>query len=109
MSLRNKRKTELPQSVLRFQRQLPLLQVLKNLSKVVKRRRGFLSECPGECIHVLSDIAYNCLKGNLRFPPAKLKRLKRHRNSMLKLINAKGVNRGKRRLLVQEGGFLGSK
>ena len=60
-----------------------------------------------ELVHCICDCVHNILQGNIPVTDEEKERLKRHRHCLRELVKKKTSDK-KRKLLIQEGGFLGS-
>jgi hypothetical protein len=70
------------------------------------KRKKIISSCSSDNIKALSELALNTLKGNLKVKPFQLKQLRKHRTAIRKLSKRNVSEKTKRKLLIQNGGFL---
>jgi hypothetical protein len=71
----------------------------------VSGRKKFLKTCSNDCINKISECAKNLLNENILIKPSHLKKLSRHKHTLRALVLKKTAV-GKRRRLMQKGGFL---
>ena len=84
------------------------LDFLKVLSKATpKQRRAVLEGANKDLINAICECALNCLKGNVQLTPLQKKKLTRHKQTLRSLANKKYPLAKKKKVLVQNGGFLG--
>jgi len=88
---------------LRVKKYIP---VLKRISKLGDRaRRDYVRKCDREFINCVSECAKNIIKGNVSLNDRQKARLRRNRND-LRAVSVKKTSLGKKRRIVQKGGFL---
>ncbi len=84
---------------------LPLLARLAKSSG--KTRSDALKQCDKTVISVLSEIALNCIKGNIPLSTVQYKRLRRYAR-LLEDLSKKRTSLKTKKRLIQRGGFLGA-
>jgi hypothetical protein len=77
------------------------LQVLKTAHP--KLRKAIISNCNKELVNCISECALNVLNGNL---PCNARKLRKHKAALRKVVDRHVPLSGKKRLIVQRGGFL---
>jgi hypothetical protein len=83
------------------------LEFLKSISKCNElSRKQSLTSCSNDSIKAISEIALNTLKGNLKLTPLQIRQLKKHKKNVRQLAKKKLSVKEKRKLLIQQGGFL---
>lgn len=91
----------------RLRRNFNKLKLLKKAKK--SQRRKLLEAADNDLILCLCDCANNILKGNVNLNPKQKKQLARHKGAIRSLVSRgkskKTINK-KRKLLIQQGGFL---
>jgi hypothetical protein len=91
---------------LKFNKILNCLQELEKLSSApIKERKRLLLEFNDCVIDAISEIALNCLKGNIPLKSCDFKKLKKHQN-ILRIISQPNKIKYRRNILIQKGGFL---
>ena len=91
---------------LKFNKILNCLQELEKLSSAdIKERKKLLLEFNDCVIDAISEIALNCLKGNIPLKSCDFKKLKEHQN-ILRIISQPNKVKYRRNILIQKGGFL---
>ena len=76
-----------------------------NQCKNIKERRKLMKQCD-ECLtDAVSEIAKNCLIGNLKLKNCELKNLKKY-SKILKILSKRNSYEKRKKLIVQKGGFL---
>lgn len=89
----------------RLKRNIGGLQLLANAKK--QQRNAFINTASKDQIECLCDCANNFLKGNIPFSEAEVRKLKRYQKQIRFLANKDNNDiEGKRKILVQYGGFL---
>jgi len=69
--------------------------------------KSIIKTAPASLIKTLSEIAFNCLSGNIKISPVSKRKLKRFKKNLRVLANrSKSISTKKRTL--QEGGFIGT-
>ena len=91
---------------IRIKRNIDALQLLKRAPP--KLRRAILENCDRDLLLALCEIALNTLNGTVKLSPKRRKSLARHGRSLRAVVDGKVPIAKKRRLLVQQGGFLAS-
>ena len=66
--------------------------------KLIKKGKKDLINCLDECV-------YNTLNGNVKLSPKNKIKLSRYKYSLRKLLKKKS-QKGKKKIIIQEGGFL---
>ena len=75
-------------------------------AKTKKRRNALIDYADKDDILAICECITNALRGNIKLTPAKIKRLKRHKEC-LRVLSKTGVSLKKRKAaLKQNGGFL---
>lgn len=70
-------------------------------------RRNLLLKWGGRPhIDIISEIAYNCLKGNVTLSKKNFNVLKKHRNILREIASKQNSLAKKKRIISQRGGFL---
>ena len=69
-------------------------------------RRALLKSARPDLIKAICEISHNTLQGNVKLKDRQRKKLQRHKNTLRRLADRSQSLIGKRRLLVQQGGFL---
>lgn len=77
---------------------------LLSQSKTPKKRKLLVEWAGPSAIHLLSEIALNTLKGNIKLTPSLFKKIKKSRIVLRKLSNKKIPSSTKKNLIVQQGG-----
>lgn len=81
---------------------------LRKLCKCRKslQRGNIVREGGNDLLKTISNIALNAQKGNIKYRPAALTKLKRHKTAIHALANNRIPLHQKRKIVVQQGGFL---
>lgn len=79
------------------------LRFLQKAPTPIKKR--ILEKASPELIRCICDCAHNVLQGNVPISEAHKRKLKKHKNSLRKLVDSK-VSLKKKRKISQTGGFL---
>ena len=87
----------------RLKRNLTLLDVLHKAMK--EQRNALINTATNDQIQCICDCASNILNENIKITETHLKRLKRYQNHLRFLADKKG-GLDKKRIVIQEGGFL---
>ena len=87
-----------------LKKHLPLLQFLSKAKP--KINRAIIEESGPEVIRVLSECACNTLKGNVPLTQAQKNKLRRYKNHLRNLAEKKRVGIKKKKVILQQGGFL---
>lgn len=87
------------------------LMVNKDILSVLKKakpclRKALLKNVTPEIINTLSEICLNTVNGNNKICNATIKKLKRYKNSIRSVSQPKRSVASRRKILVQNGGFL---
>lgn len=88
----------------RLKRNLPYLKALKNATP--KRRKQILTASTTDHIKTLCDICLNVCQHHVDLSPKQIKCLQKHAKCIRALAAKKGSLKHKRKLLIQNGGFL---
>ncbi len=80
------------------------LYVLKNCNPEV--RKSILKNASPELIKTLCEICTNTLNGNTKISPTYKKKLTSHKTSLRKLVSPRLGLKSKKKILIQQGGFL---
>lgn len=70
------------------------------------KRKKLIEDATPDQIRVLSEIASNIVKGNFSVPDKTVKKLHKHKLHIRELSKSKNSCKKKKKLLVQQGGFL---
>lgn len=90
---------------MKFDRSIPFFETL--LKSPIGSRQGILNAFPQFVIDDLTEILYNIVLGNVDIGTRK-QNLKKHKKSLLDLLNTKS-KLGRRRIIYrQKGGFIGA-
>jgi hypothetical protein len=91
---------------LKFSNILNCLRELEELSSAnIKERKRLLSTFNDCVIDAISELALNCLKGNIPLKSCDFKKLKKYQN-ILRIISQPNKVTTRRNILIQKGGFL---
>lgn len=71
-----------------------------------KLRKSILSNCDQEFIKTILECIQNTLLGNIKLSVSDTNKLKKFKTVLRKLLNASGNLEVKRKLIVQNSGFL---
>jgi len=82
------------------------LNFLRSLCKCGKKRKHLLKACTKEHIYALCECAENLLVGRVPLNSKQKTKLKKHKSSMLHLVDKKVGWRKKKKLILQKGGGL---
>ena len=89
----------------RLRKYAPLLRwMLRGKRSVVK---AIINESDRDVINVFCECAHNIVNGNATLNPSQRRQLKRHKRSILLLLNRSASLRKKKKAL-QTGGFVGA-
>ena len=80
------------------------LHVLKNAR--LKLRKAFISNCYRDLVNCISECVLNVLNGNVALTGCVKRKLSKHRLALRRLVDRRVTLQGKKRLIVQRGGFL---
>jgi hypothetical protein len=69
------------------------------------QRKKYISEATPDQIRAICDCALNVCNGNIKLTGKKFRQLYPHKAAIRRLNQTRGVE-GKRRILIQQGGFL---
>ena len=96
-----------PQTITKekVRKQLPFLKFLRSLHK--KQQKQIIETGDANLIKVLSSIALNLLKGNVRLTQTQIKKLKPFRKDLI-FLGRKTPSIKQKKLKIQKGGFLGA-
>lgn len=81
-----------------------ILYVLKNCNPEV--RKSILKTASPELIKTLCEMCINTLNGNTKITPGYKKKLKTYKSSLRKLVSPRLGIKSKKKILIQQGGFL---
>ena|ERR1700712_2868692 len=80
---------------------------LEALAKVRgKKREIFISKAKNCIINAVSELAKNCLHGNINLNECQFDKLKKYQNILRKINTKKTSIKKRRELMIQNGGFL---
>ena len=77
-----------------------------NKLKNIKDRKKFVLNLKNCDIYAISEIASNCLLGNIPLNNCQFKNLKKYKNILRKISNKKTALNLKKKIIIQKGGFL---
>ena len=80
------------------------LHVLK--AATPKLRKAIVSNCDRELVLSICECVLNVLNGNVRFSECVARKLRKHRAVLRKVADKRVPLSGKKKLIVQRGGFL---
>lgn len=83
-----------------------LLKVLANSNP--KLRKSILQKASVGLLRSLCECCLNVLNGNVKLSSHQKRKLSRHRNKLRTLADHRVSTRKKKKLLIQQGGFLGA-
>lgn len=86
------------------QKQLRDLELIKTCPKTL--RKQVLKKLPNRSVKAICECTHNVLKGNIPLSPYQKKSLKKYKNSLRKIGTKKGTLFSKKKLIIQQGGFL---
>jgi hypothetical protein len=86
---------------------LNCIRELEKLSTVksVKERQKLLASFESCVIDAISELALNCLRGNIPLKSCDFKKLKKYQN-VLRIVSKPNKVSTRRNILIQKGGFL---
>lgn len=87
----------------RLERNLSLLDVLNKANK--PQRNALINTTTKDQLQCICDCASNILNGNIKITDSDLRKLKRYQNH-LRFLSDKNGQIEKKRIVIQEGGFL---
>ncbi len=92
---------------LKFNNILNCIRELEKLSTVksVKERQKLLASFESCVIDAISELALNCLRGNIPLKSCDFKKLKKYQN-VLRIVSKPNKVSTRRNILIQKGGFL---
>ena len=83
--------------------------MLKVLSESSPRlRKSILQHADSNLVKCLCECSLNVLKGNVSLSPHQKRKLSRHKQKLRALANPKLSKAKKKKLLIQQGGFVGA-
>ena len=71
-----------------------------------KLRKAIISNCDRNLVNCMSECALKVLYCNVVLTSCVRRKLRKHRLAMRKLVHRRVLLQGKKRLIVQSGGFL---
>ena len=71
-----------------------------------KLRKAIVSNCDRELLNSISECVLNVLNGNVRLSSCVTRKLRKHRHVLRAVADRRVPLSGKKRLIVQRGGFL---
>jgi len=82
-----------------------------NALHVLKRaepcfRKPLITNCNKELVNCISECVINVMKGNIKLSDCKTRKLKKYKTALRKVADRHVAFAGKKRLIVQRGGFL---
>jgi hypothetical protein len=69
-------------------------------------RKAIIMNSDADLIKVLKECVFNVLKGNVKLKKGDNEKLKRYKSDLRRFVYDPGNVRGKRKFLIQKGGFL---
>lgn len=100
-----RRRKRLPRSI---ERSLPFLRILVKAPKGKKHKAKLLEKFPKYVTNDVIEILYNVVMGNLHITPPNQRKLKKHEKQILYLLNLSNLEKRRKYLYKQKGGFLAS-
>ena len=80
------------------------LRVLKSVQQ--KFRKAIISNCDQELVICISWCVLNVSKGNIALTGCNMRKLRKHKVVLLKIVDMHVPLPGKKRLIIQHGGFF---
>jgi len=80
------------------------LHVLKTADP--RLRKALITNCNKELVNFISECVLNVLNGNLKLSGCTTRELQKYKSALLKVTYRHVSDLGKKRLIVQRGGFL---
>lgn len=77
-----------------------------NELKNIKDRKKFVSNLKNCDIYAISEIASNCLLGNIPLNNCQYKNLEKYKNILRKVSSKNTALKSKKNIVIQKGGFL---
>ena len=72
----------------------------------LKLRKAIVSNCDRELVHSICECVLNVLNGKVRLSDCVARKLRKHRTVLRKVADKRVHLLGKKKLIVQRGGFL---
>ena len=89
----------------RIRKNLHTLHVLKNASPALIK--GLICKADKDLVGAICECAHNILNGNIKLTKSQRRKLTKHKSGLRALVD-KRVSHGRKRKVIQKGGFLGS-
>jgi hypothetical protein len=71
-----------------------------------KLLKSILSNCDRDLVNCISECVLNVLNGNIALTGCDSRKLRKHKLALRKLVDKQVSLQGKKRIIVQSGGFL---
>ena len=88
----------------RLRRNFASLKVLQKAK--IKQRKALLTNANTDLVLCIAEIVHNLLKGNVKVGSKQRSQLKRYKKVLRRLANKGTSTKLKKKLLIQQGGFL---